>query len=122
MRPFENKTKVDPGRFRATVSFYKQVSEKLPSGGTEMSLTLVETKRACEVPLNSSGQVEIMAGASILNGDKNYIIRASKDFVPEKDMNVKVGDKSYTIAAIAPLDQPVNYYKILCLHKDDFNG
>lgn len=120
MRPFNNKTNFDPGRFVLSISFYQQGSIKTPSGGSKLRTTYIDTYKAGELPLNSNGQVEIIAGATVTNDDRNFLIRASKDFKPKKDMYVKLDENYYVIAAVKPIDVPVKYYQLLCLRKKDY--
>lgn len=120
MRAFNNKTRFDPGRLRQTIGFYRQEVVDRPGGGSSVLTHFVVSKRAGELPLNDHGNIEMLGGASLLNDDRLFVIRASKTFIPEKDMNVAYDGNYYTIVAINPLDIPVNYYKILCIRKDDY--
>lgn len=116
-KPFNNKSNFDPGRLRETISFYKQVSSPDGYGGTALTYVDFQTCRAAELQVRDGGQLEINANASVLNEDRYFVIRYSKNFTPVKQMNVRHGNKHYVINAIIPLDIPIHYIKLLCIRK-----
>jgi len=114
-RPFNNKSNYDPGRFRSTVTFHKQISTPDSSGGSDLSLVHVYTCKAIMLDVRDGNQLEINAGASILNDDKFFIMRYSKTFQPEKDMNLVCDDIWYVLRAIDYVDNIPHYVKLLCI-------
>lgn len=119
-RPFDNKSSFDPGRFRTSVSFYQQVSVEDSSGGSDVSLDLVYTAKAIELQVRDGNQLEINAGASVLNDDRYFVIRHSRTFTPEKDMNLMQDGKYFVVRAIIPIDNTNNYTKLLCTRKSNY--
>lgn len=111
---YENKSAYDPGRFRYSLTYRKQVSAPDGSGGTDVTFTDLLTVRAIREKLSEGNQLAITAGASLLTKDCYFIVRNRLDFYPEKDMNIVVDSLQYTIRAVIELDVPVTYIKLLC--------
>lgn len=112
-RPYENKPMYDPGRFRISLQFFGEVSQDDGAGGTTVqpqSLTIV---KGVQEPIREGSQLAIEAGATSLNQDCYYVIRA-RGFTPNKDMII---NGEYVVRAVIPLGVPVTYYKLLCIRK-----
>lgn len=119
-RPFDNKSNYDPGRFRTSVAFYQQVSVQDNSGGSDLSLEVVYEAKAVELQVRDGNQLEINVGASVMNDDRYFVIRRSRTFTPEKDMNLMQEGKYFVVRAIIPVDNTNNYTKLLCTRKADY--
>lgn len=117
-KPYKNKSDFDPGRFRITIIFLDQVVLPDDNGGAEPQLVPVHTCKAVELPVRDGNQLEINAGASSMNEDRWFVIRAFTGFIPAKDMNVQFNGKKYLIRAVVPVDQPLKYYRVLCIRQD----
>jgi len=64
------------------------------------------------------GYLQLNAGESALYDAWNFIIRFSPSFAPVKDMIVANGDDIYTIRKVTEIDEPTNYYELLCVKSD----
>lgn len=118
-QPYNNKANFDPGRFRFKLEFYDQISEDDSSGGSQPFTAKVLTTKGIQEPIRDGSQLAIEAGASQLNQDCYFIIRNRSDFTVTKNhIIVSNGTIAYVIAAIIPIDVPVNYIKILCKTKE----
>lgn len=117
MQPYKPKT-IDPGRLIYNISFYQQTAVSNDSGGTTVGRTLALSTKAARSEIREGNELALEAGASVLNQDCYYTIRFRKNFYPEKDMDAEVNGKIYTVRAIIPLNEPVNYIKLLCIKKD----
>lgn len=117
MKPFDNKTHFDPGRFRTKIGFYRITESDDEFGGTVRDHVHINTVKAISLSIRNNDQLAISAGASVVNEDRYFVIR--KGFKPEYDMTAVVGDKHYTLAAIVPVDVPVKYWRLLCIRKED---
>lgn len=115
---FENKSHYDPGRFRFSLTFYRQATGDDGYGGTRAVLLQDKTTMAVQEKLSDRSQLAFEAGASVLNQDCYFVIRQRNDFTPLKDMKVLCNGSTYVIKAIIPVDVPVNYIKLLCVKKD----
>lgn len=116
---FVNKTFLDPGRLRYNIDFYEQASVINSYGDQQLSETLVMSTRASKQNIQNRpgsiySQLEIEAGATLMNGDTYFTIRLRSDWQPKKNMRVVVDNRSYTLRALIPLDYPQNYWRILC--------
>lgn len=116
---FNNKTFLDPGRLRYNISFYEQTATNNQYGDQTPTEVLVMATRASRQNIQNRpgsiySQLEIEAGATLMNGDTYYTIRSRNDWQPKKDMRVEVDGISYTLRALIPLDYPQNYWRILC--------
>lgn len=105
----------DPGQFRHRVAFYKQVSEPDESGGVNVVEEGFFSTFAVRVDIREGSQLAIAAGASYLNEDRWYVIRSRSWVYPDKPQVLKCDGNTYTIAAIVELNQPVDYWKLLCI-------
>lgn len=117
-KPFNNKSDYDPGRFRSTISFLKQTSTKDPSGGTDVATIVTYTCKAIELQVRDAAQLEISVGASTMNEDRWFVIRFYSGFTPAKDMNIQRGTTKYVIRGIVPVDEPIHYYRLLCIRQN----
>ncbi|ASU34410.1 hypothetical protein MuYL_2523 [Mucilaginibacter xinganensis] len=65
------------------------------------------------------GDIILSAGATLLNDYYYYTIRFIRNgFVPAKDMLLSTPDGIFTVNAIPELDEPANYWKLLCVKTD----
>lgn len=121
---FENKTFLDPGRFRYNISFYEQVANiDLQFGDqTPVETLSLQTRAIMERietrPASVYNQLFISAGMTINAGDLYYVIRNRQGWVPKKDMIAVVSDVRYKIRGIIPQDQPINYWRLLVSNID----
>lgn len=104
----------DPGLFRFTVGFWKEVSTKNRSGGQSVALQSFLQTLAVREDIREGNQLAIAAGASYLNEDCYFIIRNRQGFYPTKSMKVLCEGSYYTIAAVIEINIPVTYIKLLC--------
>lgn len=114
MQPYKPKM-FDPGRLNHTVNFYLQTTVPNTSGGTTVSTVLSLSTRGAKLDIREGDQLAIQAGASLLEESCYYVIRNRKEWYPEKDMVVEDGSARYTLRAIIPLNEPINYLKLLCI-------
>jgi len=121
-KPYENSTDYDPGRFRYRLTFFQRVITKSPSIGQTESWTQLVTKRAIReiVPkrLSLDGFIQDNAGSTDLYEMWHFTIRYTPSFIPKKDMAISCGSDIYTIKQVSEIDEPRNYYKILCVKTD----
>lgn len=116
---FANKTFLDPGRLRYAIDFYEQATTINEFGDQSIGETLVMSTMAARQNIQNRpgsiySQLEIEAGATLMNGDTYYTIRWRGDWNPKKNMRVVVEGISYVLRALIPLDYPQNYWRILC--------
>ena len=120
-KPYNNKHSYDPGRFREKVKFLQEQTTDNGSGGVIVTLTTVLETKAVKERINDSSQLVIDAGITNLHQDRSFIIRSRRAFYPEKDMLVECDGEQYTIRGIIPIDDPVNYIRLLCARIDGKN-
>jgi hypothetical protein len=119
MPPYNNKTTHDPGEFRHKIQFMQQVSTPNGSGGTSVAPVLAFATRAKKKPINPGSTIAMEAGASVQNGDTNFIIRF-KSGTPTKSMWILEGAVKYTISTIIVEDDPANYYRIVAIRNENY--
>lgn len=119
---FENKTNLDPGRLRSKVEFFEESTVDDGWGGVIVTTVSVLVTRGARVKISESSQMAIEAGASVFNQDTYLMIRKRNDFTPMKDMQIEIDGVQYTVRAIIPIDEPQNYWKLLCIRGDWNNG
>lgn len=114
--PYKNETDYDAGRFRYLLTFFVPTDE---TGGT---WTQIAQRRAIRIVIarrpNLQGYLEVDAGQSVLYDAWNFVIRFSPSFIPLKDMVVLCGSDVYTIRKVTEIDEPTNYYELLCVKTD----
>lgn len=114
-KPFNNKSAYDPGRLRYTLTFSSEQTTQNAYGNSEVTLVTTMVTKAAKLQIGSYDQYAIEAGASMLRNDVYFVIRYRKDWTPLKDMVVECDGKTYKLHAVIELDQPVHYWKILCI-------
>lgn len=117
--PYNNKTAIDPGRFRYKIDFYTVTTQRKEFGGQEPTYTLSRSTRAVMERIETRAssvyaQLAIEAGANMMTGDVYYVVRWTKEWEPTKNMIALVNGQTYEIRGIIPVDNPVNYWRILC--------
>lgn len=119
---YKNVTALDSGRFRYPVTF---IEEGVAIGSDLVqtpTYTAIRSTRAIREAVtrrfNVFGDITIEAGATIMNNYWYFYIRYSPTFAPLKDMLVQAPDGIYTIVAAPELDEPPNYYKMICVKTD----
>lgn len=120
---YENKSFYDPGRFRYPVTFLQEVIDEQPDGSMPVSYQTVLSTRAIREAVTKRfsqfGNTELQAGATVMNDYWYFIIRFVRSgFVPKKDMLLSTSDGIYTVNAMPELDEPPNYWKLLCVKTD----
>lgn len=120
---YENKTFLDPGRFRYPVTFLQEVVDTSPDGSQIVSYQTIFSTRAIREPVtrrfNPVGDTTMEAGATLMNNYWYFTIRFVRSgFVPKKDMLLSVDNGIYTVNAMPELDTPPNYWKLLCVKTD----
>jgi SPP1 family predicted phage head-tail adaptor len=96
---------MNPGKLNHRIKFYQLTNTVSASGGNTPSLTEILTTWGSLEPVRQYNQLAIEAGASVLNGDKQLIIRKRDSFMPEKDMvfdDLNNPGDSFTVHAILP--------------------
>lgn len=122
-QPYNNKTNLDPGRFRYPVTFIQEdVSIAADGSQTPIYTPLLSTRAIREAVtrrFNVLGDITLVSGATLMNNYWYFTIRFVRSgFVPLKDMLLQTPDGIYTINAMPELDEPPNYWKMLCLKTD----
>lgn len=138
-KPFNNKSNYDPGRFRTLIQFKTQQSTDDGSGGSNLTYSEGQSLgfqytlpivfggvpaipeyecKSIELQVRDEDQLVIEIGASSMNGDKWFVIRAHSGFTPKKYMNVYTADEKFILRAIVPVDNPVHYYRLLCVKQN----
>lgn len=117
-KPFENRKVIDPSRLKYVIKFSKMIAPENDSGGTRVSYPLLLETKAARSEINAYDQLALAASATVFNGDCYYWIRSRACFRPEKDMRVVVNSEKYTIRGFAPINDPITYWKILCVKSD----
>lgn len=117
---YENRKVFDPSLLRHKIQFSQMVATDNGSGGTTVGYPLILETKAFREQINAYDQIAFQLGATPINQDCYFTIRARKSFIPEKDMRVVVNGEKYTIAGFVPLNDPITYWKILC-RKADWN-
>lgn len=122
---YENKTSYDPGRFRYRVAFLKEFAAYLPDGSIETSYGPIFSTRAIKEPVTRRfsifGNMELQAGVTVNNDYWYFIIRfisVNGNFKPTRDLLLQAPDGNYTITEVTELDEPPNYWKLLCTKTD----
>lgn len=121
---FANKTAFDPGRFRFSLVFYKQVVTITPDGSQTVDNVQVKAIRAVRdvvsrrVGLSLEGYLKEFGDAAELLGAWVFTIRKSSDFYPTKDMVFICEGDTYTPRIIQQVDEPASYIKILAVNTD----
>lgn len=120
---FENKTFLDPGRFRYSVSFLQELVTIANDGSQTVTYESILSTRAIREPItrrfNPSGDTTMEAGATLMNNYWYFTIRFVRSgFVPKKDMLLSADNGIYTVNAMPELDEPPNYWKLLCVKTD----
>lgn len=120
---YENKTFLDPGRFRYPVTFLQEVVNEQPDGSMIVSYQNVLSTRAIREAVTKRfsvyGNTELQAGATVMNDYWYFTIRFVRSgFVPLKDMLLSTPNGIYTVNAMPELDEPPNYWKLLCVKTD----
>lgn len=120
---YENKSNYDPGRFRYPVTFFKEITDTQPDGSMIVSLQAVLSTRAIREAVTRRfspfGNTSLEAGATIMNDYWYFTIRFVRSgFIPAKDMLLSTPDGIYTVNAMPELDEPPNYWKLLCVKTD----
>lgn len=104
----------DPGQFRHRILFVNQVSTPDDNGGVDVTLDPYFSTYAVQESIREGSQLAIAAGVSYLNDDRIYVIRDRCAITPEKNTMLTCEGHTYTIMAIVPINQPVEYLKLLC--------
>lgn len=122
-KKYENKTAYDPGRFRYPVTFLQEVVTVQNDGSQIVSYAAIISTRAIREAVtrrfNVLGDTSLEAGATLMNNYWYFTIRFVRSgFVPTKSMLLSTPDGIYTINAIPELDEPPNYWKMLCVKTD----
>lgn len=115
---YNNKSQLDPGRFRYKIEFFREVSEIDEYGSQITGWQSVLLTKALKSDIKAGDQRAYDAGATVFNQSCYFTIRHRRGFEPEKDMRVVIEGEQYVIAGYVPVDQPVMYYKILCIKSD----
>lgn len=119
---FINVTSLDPGRFRYNVTFLEEVVIIEEDGSQIVSYSTLLTTKAIREPVtrrfNVMGDITFQAGATLMNNYWYFTIRFRSGFVPLKDMLLIVENNVYTITSMPELDEPPNYWKMLCVKTD----
>lgn len=115
IKPFNNKSVYDPGRLRYLLTFSSEETTQNDYGNSEVTLITTMVTKAVKLQIGSYDQYALEAGASTLRNDLYFVIRYRKDWTPLKDMVVECDGKTYKLHAVIELDQPVHYWKILCI-------
>lgn len=120
---YENKTKYDPGRFRYPVIFLQETATISEDGSQTVGYTQVLSTRAIREAVtrrfNIFGDISIVDGATLMNNYWYFTIRFLRSgFTPLKNMLLSTPDGLYTINATPELDEPPNYWKMLCVKTD----
>lgn len=120
---YENKTNYDPGRFRYPVTFLQEIVDTLDDGSMITSYQSVFSTRAIREVVtrrfSTYGNTDLQAGATLMNDYWYFIIRFVRSgFVPVKDMLLSTPNGIYTVNAMPELDEPPNYWKLLCIKTD----
>lgn len=115
------KSAYDPGRFKNTLLFYRQVSTEQPDGGVTVSWVYVTTLKAVKeaIPhrLNNFAELENNAGQSILYHANYFVVRPGS-FVPDEALIIAYNGETYTIRAIIDVDDPKNWWRLFCIKSD----
>lgn len=114
----DQRKRIDPAKFREKITFKQMVATDNDSGGTTVAYPIVLETKAYKEYINAYDQIAFTMGATPINQDCYYTIRSRASFKPEKDMRVVVDGDKYTIAGFVPVNNPVTYYKILCVKSD----
>lgn len=120
MSVYKNKTTYDPGRFRHTVSFFELIGQSDGYAGSSPIENIILTTRAIKDKIRDGSQTAIEAGVTVINEDSSFIIRKRTGFIPLKNMLVKEEGFTYVISGVIPIDDQINYYKVLCKKMDDY--
>lgn len=120
---YENHTPYDPGRFRYPVTFIQEdVSTDSDGSQHPVYSILLQTRairQAVTRRFNINGDITLVSGATLMHDYWYFIIRfVRSDFKPLKDMLLQTHDGIYTITAAPEIDEPPNYWKILCTKTD----
>lgn len=120
---YENKTFYDPGRFRYPVIFLQEIVDEQPDGSMPVSYQQVLSTRAIREAVtkrfSTFGNITLEAGATLMNDYWYFTIRFVRSgFKPVKDMLLSTPDGIYTVNAMPELDEPPNYWKLLCVKTD----
>lgn len=124
MKRYENKSFLDPGRFRYPVTFIQEginiASDLSQSPTYTVALQTRAIREAVTRRFNVYGDTTFSAGATLMNNYWYFTIRYVRDssFVPDKTMLLQTPDGIYTIEALPELDEPPNYWKLLCVKTD----
>lgn len=114
-KPYSNKSNYDPGRLRYSLMFSREETTQNEYGNSEVTIVTTVITKAAKLQIGSYDQFALEAGASMLRNDLYFVIRYRKDWTPAKDMIVESEGKTYKLHAIIELDQPVRYWKLLCI-------
>lgn len=121
---FDNVTHIDPGRFRYPVTFIEAGVVILADLSQIPGYIPLISTRAVREPVtrrfNVAGDTTLQAGATLMNNYWYFYVRfiRSGNFMPLKDMLLQTPDGIYTITAAPEVDEPANYWKILCIKSD----
>lgn len=119
---YENKTAYDPGRFRYAVTFIEEVGVLQPDLSSVMTysaiLSTIAIRQAVTRRFSVFGDLSVNAGSTDLSSYWYFIVRFRKGFVPKKNMLLQAPDGIYTITESPELDDPPNYWKLLCTKTD----
>lgn len=114
-KPFNNKSNYDPGRLRYTLTFSTEETTQNDYGNSEVTVVTSLVTKAAKLQIGSYDQYAIEGGASMLRNDVYFVIRYRTYWTPDKTMLVTCDGKTYKLHAIIELDQPVHYWKFLCI-------
>jgi hypothetical protein len=121
-KPFENKSAYDPGRFRYPVTFLQQIVNIQADGSQIVSYSVALVTRAVRERVtrrfNVLGDMSFEAGAALMQNYWYFIVRFRSGFTPLKDMVFMTPDGVYTVNAVPELDEPANYWRMLCVKTD----
>jgi hypothetical protein len=120
---YENKTFYDPGRFRYPVTFLQEIVDTQSDGSMIVSYQQILSTRAIREAVtrrfSTFGSLTLEAGVSLMNDYWYFTIRFVRSgFVPVKDMLLSTPDGIYTVNSMPELDEPPNYWKLLCVKTD----
>lgn len=96
---------MNPGKLNHRIKFSQPTVVISPSGGQTPSYTEVLTTWGSLEPIRQYSQLAQEAGASVLNGDKQLVIRRRDSFTPTKDLifeDLNNPGDIYTVHAILP--------------------
>lgn len=111
---------MNPAELKRKIDIYSVSSVKNASGGTTPQIIcaypLLST-RAKKEPIRSNNQLAIEAGATVINEDVIFTIRARTGFMPVKNMLLECDGYQYTLVAFYNPEKYPNYLRLVGVRK-----